>query len=52
MTACRATSVEDAMRRRLFGITGGLVLSLIVAGTAFADSCAHIIRAAPDCHPG
>ena len=40
------------MRRRLFGITGGLVLSLIVAGTAFADSCANISRAAPDCHPG
>ena len=39
------------MRRRLFSITGGLLLSLVVAGTAFADSCANISAAPPDCHP-
>ena len=40
------------MHRRLLGITGGLLLSLAVAGTAFADSCANISAAPPDCHPG
>jgi hypothetical protein len=40
-------------RRRLLGATTGIVLSLAVAGTAFADSCANISAsaAAPACHP-
>jgi hypothetical protein len=39
------------MRRRLLGISFGVALSLAVAGTAFADSCANISRAAPACDP-
>lgn len=38
-------------RRRLLGITGGLALSPLVAGTAFADTCLNVSRAAPACHP-
>jgi hypothetical protein len=36
-------------RRRLIGATFGLALSFAVAGTAFADSCANVSRAAPAC---
>ena len=39
------------MRRRLFSLTGGLVMSLLIAGTAFADSCYNTDRAAPACDP-
>jgi hypothetical protein len=38
-------------RRRLLGVTSGLLLSLAVAGTAFAHSCLNLDRAAPACHP-
>jgi hypothetical protein len=38
-------------RRRLIGTALGVALSLAVAGTAFADSCANVSRPAPDCHP-
>jgi hypothetical protein len=39
------------MRRRLLGTACGLALSLAIAGTAFADSCLNLSRAAPACHP-
>ncbi|HJP88757.1 MAG TPA: hypothetical protein VJ850_06990 [Candidatus Limnocylindrales bacterium] len=37
------------MRKRALGAGFGVALSLLVAGTAFADSCANISRAAPPC---
>jgi hypothetical protein len=37
------------MRRRLLGASFGVVLSLLVAGTALAETCANISRAAPEC---
>src|SRR5687768_12308397 len=39
------------MRRRLLGVTSGLTLSLLIAGTAFADTCLNLSRSAPACHP-
>jgi hypothetical protein len=39
------------MRRRLMGISFGLALSVAIAGTAFADSCVNVSRAAPACDP-
>jgi hypothetical protein len=37
------------MRRRALGIVAGGLLSLALAGTALADSCANISRAPADC---
>ncbi len=37
------------MKRRVFGAVFGVLLSLIVAGAVFADSCANVSRAAPAC---
>jgi hypothetical protein len=37
------------MRRRFLGILVGGLLALTVAGTALADSCANVSRAAPEC---
>jgi hypothetical protein len=39
------------VHRRLLSITGGLDMSLAIAGSAFADSCANISAAPPACHP-
>lgn len=39
------------MRRRFLGVATGLLLSLVVAGTAFAHSCHNLDRAAPACAP-
>lgn len=37
------------MRRRILGVALGAALSLAVAGTAFADSCANVSRAPAAC---
>ncbi len=37
------------MRRRFFGAALGTVLSLLLAGTALADSCANVSRAPAAC---
>jgi hypothetical protein len=37
------------VQRRFLGVGFGVTLSLLIAGTALADSCANISRAAPEC---
>ncbi|HEX8024929.1 MAG TPA: hypothetical protein VF484_01870 [Candidatus Limnocylindrales bacterium] len=37
------------MRRGLFGIVGGVVLALSLAGVSLADSCANVSRAPAAC---
>jgi hypothetical protein len=37
------------MRPRILGAGVGVILSLLLAGTALADSCVNVSRAAPDC---